>query len=828
MKKLFFLLALFIAAGFTACEDPNKPGVERNYTITFNANGGSGGPAAVTVKIGETLPTLTLSSKPQNGTDFFTGYYDAQTGGTRYYDSNLAPAVEMWNITENTTLYAQWEPGYTVTFNANSGAGGPAPVIVAQGQALPALDPADKPSKATNFFTGYYDAQTGGTRYYDSNLAPAVELWDKTANTTLYAQWSLNPFTTISFNANEGTGTMSTLSITENTSAALTANSFIRTGYTFGGWAATSGGAVTYIDGQSYTAASGTNTVTLYAVWTAKTYTVSFDNTGGSGGQTGTVTATFGQPMPEIASVPTPAAAEDTFDGYWDAQTGGTRYYNADKSSAADWDKDATGTTMLYARFVQPTEPSVVSLVQSTTVAQASDFTYEEILALTREAIRLAGGLDGIVKAGDVVVLKPNVIVTAWNWGTAGPNSHIPELVNGICTDRRVVRAVAQIVREIVGPYDSNTGKGKIMVIEGSGSGNTVNNYTYIGYTLANLPEVNELIGLENEGTWSSAGNVSAASMAYVTQVTLDNYVYQGASGSYLSYYQNDGKYWVNKKMLEADALICLPVVKNHWNAGVTGGIKNISIGAAPPRIYGQNANNVGRNNMVNHKSPLLHDWIADYFSCLPADFVVMDGLQGLQNGPEPGVFNDAGLAQHQKNLRCILASKDALAIDTVEANIVGWDYASIPYMTKLTARGQVGPKPNNRVIPLRGDPKDIVVLGNKKVDDVRGTYAGNMEAGSVGSQISAANKAEPTVSINSAAFSGSNLNLALTLSSGANNNVVKIDVYIDGEYKESFNSGMNSVSVDASSLAAGSHNIEVRAYTRYMYCETATTMVTK
>jgi uncharacterized protein (DUF362 family) len=365
------------------------------------------------------------------------------------------------------------------------------------------------------------------------------------------------------------------------------------------------------------------------------------------------------------------------------------------------------------------------------------------------------------------------------------------------------------------------------MVIEGSGSGSTVNNYTYIGYTPENLPQVNEIIALDNEGAWSSAGS-AASSMDYVTQVTLDNFVYTGASGNYLNYYNNDGKYWVNKKMYEADALICLPVVKNHWDAGVTGSIKNIGIGAAPPRIYGQTDRNVGRNNMVNHSSPNLHAWIADYFSCLPADFVVMDGLQGLQNGPEPSVSNEAGLAAHQKNLRCILASKDPLAIDTVEANIVGWDYTTANYLVHLAARGQAGPKPNGRIIPLRGDPKDIVVLGNIKVDDIRGIYPQSNTNPYRGSAIATANQADPAVTISSAAFSGSNLNLALTLSTGANNAVVKIDVYIDGVYKKSFNAGMTSVSLDASSLAGGSHNIEVRAYTKYMYCETAAATVTK
>jgi uncharacterized protein (DUF362 family) len=318
--------------------------------------------------------------------------------------------------------------------------------------------------------------------------------------------------------------------------------------------------------------------------------------------------------------------------------------------------------------------------------------------------------------------------------------------------------------------------------------------------------------------------------MAFVTQVRLNNFVYNRATGAgqFLRYYQNDGRYWVNKKMYEADALISIPVVKNHWSSVVTGGIKNIGIGAAPPSIYGNSANDIGRNNMVNHSSPNLHRWIADYFACLPADFVVMDGLQGLQNGPLPSVSNNTALAAHQKNLRSMLASKDSLAIDVVLSNILGWDYTTVPYLAMLTERGSAGPKPNGRIIQLRGNPKDIVVLGNRKVDDVRGDYSGNIQPGNSGRRISSANQVSPVVRINSAAFNGNNLNLSLDLSAGRNNSVVKIDIYINGIYQKSFNANMNNISLDVSNLTGGSHNIEVRAYTNYMYCTTAVAAVNK
>jgi len=563
---------------------------------------------------------------------------------------------------------------------------------------------------------------------------------------------------------------------------------------------------------------------------------ISFDNRGGTGGQTETVTATFGRPMPAITAVPNPNTTGDTFTGYWDAASNGKKYYNADKSSASNWDKNDISSYTLYAQYAQtpieptPAESSIVSLVQSTTVTQAANFTYAEIKALVTEAVRLAGGLDGIIKAGDVVVLKPNVLTTYYSWASSG--TAIPMTVNGVCTDWRVVQATAELVRAIIGPYNSATGKGKIMLIEGSCSGNMASQFANIGYTQANLTEVNEIIGLDTEGGAYSPGDGSTLG-AYVTQVVLTDFKYKTVpegsywnASPYKTYYKGDGKYWVSKKMFEADALISIPVVKNHGNAVVTGSIKNISIGAAPPKVYGIANGSIGRNGMVNHDSINLHEWIADYFACLPADFVVMDGLQGLDEGPGTGNSLTA-LQAKQKNMRSILASKDPLAIDIVEANLMNWNYTTVPYMTYLAARGQVGGKPNGRTIPLRGDPKDIVVLGNKKVDDIRTNFNGNLPMAG-GDKLTTAQLTKPTVTINSAVFSGSNLNLNLTLSTGANDNVVKIDVYIDGAYKKSFNTGMANVSLDASSLAAGSHNIEVKAFTRYMACATTTTTAVK
>ena len=63
------------------------------------------------------------------------------------------------------------------------------------------------------------------------------------------------------------------------------------TGYTFGGWATSAGGAKAYDPGASYTADA---TLSLYAVWTPITYTVQYNANGATGGATASSNHTYG------------------------------------------------------------------------------------------------------------------------------------------------------------------------------------------------------------------------------------------------------------------------------------------------------------------------------------------------------------------------------------------------------------------------------------------------------------------------------------------------------------------------------------------------------
>ncbi|MCL2185370.1 MAG: DUF362 domain-containing protein [Treponema sp.] len=486
---------------------------------------------------------------------------------------------------------------------------------------------------------------------------------------------------------------------------------------------------------------------------------------------------------------------------------------------------------------------SIVSLVQSSVVKTVSNHTYASIKVMVDEAIRLAGGFEGIVKLGDTVVLKPNIITTIYGWqwpnGTkipaGAPDAATPTAPNGIVTDWRVVQAVAENVRAIIGAKGT-AGAGRILVMESSGKGVTSTQFENVGYKLSNLTAVDEILTLDAVGGayWTNPNpaalpndilKIQLTNPIFNTPFNQSDYGGNPTSPTYTSY-DGQGNYFVSKQMYNADVLICIPVLKLHTTAGTTGAIKNISIGASPPRIYGNSANDIGRNFRIPHaESNGIHKWIADYYSVMPADFVVMEALQGVDQGPLP----PAGDATAIKGMNSMLASRDGLAIDVVLSNIIKVDYTKVGHLVYLTSRGKVGTK-QDKELTVHGYPKDIIVIGNTTVHDLRSgiDFNGSITTGLGGSisstRLSNQQLAKPTITITSAEFNQEKLNLDLSLSA----NAVKVDIYVDNEFFKSVNKDFNEISIDASGIDSGSRNITVYAFTNYMAYEEASVTVTK
>ena len=122
----------------------------------------------------------------------------------------------------------------------------------------------------------------------------------------------------VSYNMNGGNGSIDNQTKTYGQDLTLSSTKPTRAGYTFVGWN-TDANATTaqYQPSGKYTANSST---TLYAIWKANTYTVSYNMNGGSG-TIGNQTKTYGQDLTLSSTKPTRAGY--TFVG-WNTKTDGT------------------------------------------------------------------------------------------------------------------------------------------------------------------------------------------------------------------------------------------------------------------------------------------------------------------------------------------------------------------------------------------------------------------------------------------------------------------------------------------------------------------------
>ncbi|MBR6021745.1 MAG: SUMF1/EgtB/PvdO family nonheme iron enzyme [Kiritimatiellae bacterium] len=194
-------------------------------------------------------------------------------------------------------------------------------------------------------FDGWYTATDGGSKITEGKAVSTN--WFL----TLYAHWMANTYS-VKLDRQGGTGGTTSVSATTGTAMPDIAVP-TRTGYSFGGYytAANGQGRKYYTaEGKSARAWGEGTASTLYAKWTANSYTVTFDRQGGEGGA-GSVTATYGSPMPTIVA---PTRTDYVFGGYYSAKNGeGTQYYAATGESMRAWDK--VSATTLYAKWTSTT-----------------------------------------------------------------------------------------------------------------------------------------------------------------------------------------------------------------------------------------------------------------------------------------------------------------------------------------------------------------------------------------------------------------------------------------------------------------------------------------
>lgn len=289
-----------------------------SYTVVFNANGGSGSMSNQDFTFDETK-ALTENSFKREGFTFVGWSTQMSTADTYTGEENTGESASttyndgasVSNLTETNgavvTLYAQWQRDtYAVKFdkNANDAFGN------MDKEAVPTID--DWTVSGCGFtrtgytFTGWNTQADGnGTAYKAGDVVGALATKDGTV--TLYAQWEPISYT-ITFDANIPTnastadnalGTMDPLTCTYDKEKPLTANTFFLPGYQFAEWNTQADGTGEPHQNEGTVknlATEDGETVTLYAQWEPRTYTVKFKGADGATGDMDPQMLTFDTP----------------------------------------------------------------------------------------------------------------------------------------------------------------------------------------------------------------------------------------------------------------------------------------------------------------------------------------------------------------------------------------------------------------------------------------------------------------------------------------------------------------------------------------------------
>lgn len=202
----------------------------------------------------------------------FVGWYDGKKDANKFTDEKGRSLVE-YDRYESVTVYAIWEANLNeIVFNANGGEGEMNNQKVAT-DATFALNECLYTKKGYTF-AGWGTTANGEVNYSDK----AEYMMGTNAQYVLYAIWTPNN-NTLHFESNGGSGKMPDITIATDAKGTLSANAFTKTGYDFVGWAEAENGSKVYSDGDSYT--MGTENATLYALWTPKTYKITYNLNGG-------------------------------------------------------------------------------------------------------------------------------------------------------------------------------------------------------------------------------------------------------------------------------------------------------------------------------------------------------------------------------------------------------------------------------------------------------------------------------------------------------------------------------------------------------------------
>ena len=201
----------------------------------------------------------------------------------------------------------------------------------------------------------------------------------------------------------------------------------------------------------------------------------------------------------------------------------------------------------------------------------------EQVFDVVKKAVEYVGGIKSIIKKGDTVAIKPNVVTGE----LSGP---------GVTTDKRVVEALIRLSKE--------AGAGKVLIVEGAGYFTE----TSKALELSGYVALAEKYGVE----------IVDVDKSPVVEIDVPDFLLID-------------KVEVSKAFMEADVRINVPVMKTHDQLKVTLGVKNLK--GVLPRYMKRNFHKIG-----------VVKGILDLNKAVKVDLTVLDAIVAMEGlGPSFG-----------------------------------------------------------------------------------------------------------------------------------------------------------------------------------------------
>ena len=404
--------------------------VGSKYTLTYNANGGSGAPSSTqqweyrTFKMSATRPTRAGYA--------FLGWALSSAASAKEFD----PSQEI-QITGNVTAYAVWKANsYSVKYNANGGSG----TMANSSHTYDASKnlTANVFIRANHTFAGWATSSGGSVVYANQASVRNLSATDQ-ATVSLYAVWTQIPTATVTYNYAENGGSSATkTNVTANVGSPVDLTpTATKSGWTFVGWN-TNKDATTALSSL----AMGSSNVMLYAIY-KKTLTGTFVDYSVTTKTTRAATVTI---YNKATNGSVTAPTQNTYTGWTSRGWSTSTTTNAPPVTSFSIAADATFYG-LYQRTLTlsyntnggtstPSSQTGIQYVNSNTITLYSNPSFVLTGAITHPTYifnkwRL-GSVDGFLyNPGDSVVIDTNTVVYATWIDTATTSYSIVFYANG-------------------------------------------------------------------------------------------------------------------------------------------------------------------------------------------------------------------------------------------------------------------------------------------------------------------------------------------------------------------------------------------------------------